>query len=45
MTAQQVIDDIENNLIPNTIPVPAMVGEVTRLQTKGLLVLTFLPQL
>lgn len=43
MSVEQVVADITNNLIPNVIPVPAMVGELTRLQLKGIPLVSILP--
>jgi intracellular sulfur oxidation DsrE/DsrF family protein len=42
MTAAEVRDDIEANLIPKSIVVPAMVAEVSRLQQRGY-TLVFIP--
>ena len=35
MTPAQVRDDIQAHLIPNALLIPAMVGEVSRLQQHG----------
>lgn len=35
MTVAQVVKDLTENLIPDTVVIPAMVGEVTRAQMAG----------
>jgi intracellular sulfur oxidation DsrE/DsrF family protein len=35
MTPAEVMKDIQANLVPGAVIVPAMVGEVTRLAQKG----------
>jgi intracellular sulfur oxidation DsrE/DsrF family protein len=42
MTPPEVLQDIQAHLIPNAILIPAMVGEVTRLQQQGY-TLVFVP--
>jgi intracellular sulfur oxidation DsrE/DsrF family protein len=42
MTAAEVRNDIEANLIPHGMAVPAMVAEVSRLQQRGY-TLVFIP--
>jgi hypothetical protein len=42
MTPAQVRDDIQANLIPHALLIPAMVGEVSRLQHHGY-TLVFVP--
>jgi intracellular sulfur oxidation DsrE/DsrF family protein len=42
MSPADVVKDIEANLIPQAIVIPAMVGEVSRLQQRGY-TLVFVP--
>lgn len=42
MTAADVVKDIQSNLVPNAVLVPAMVGEISRLQRRGY-ALVFIP--
>jgi intracellular sulfur oxidation DsrE/DsrF family protein len=42
MTQPDVVKEIQSNLIPNAVIIPAMVGEVSRLQQHGY-TLVFVP--